>query len=173
MESKIWDLYTLAQDIIQRRCKDKCFHYGFETIEDCKDYVVRRMLHNKANVLQKFDGSKSSETTYLYTFVSSKIIDFFNSAAQKKRGFFNEDSINNMPDETVQEEDYSEIMEQIFSLLSPKETLYMKLFYLEGYSAKEIEQNVGRHTAKQINKILEGTRNKLKKTLGYSLEEIL
>lgn len=173
MDNKIWDLYSLAQKIIDKECLSKAYAYGHNTIEDCIDYVHRRMLLNKANVLKNYDESKSAEGTYLYKFVATKIIDFFNSAPQKNRVYLNEDSINDRPDEEIEFTDHSKIMEEIFAILKPKEKSYIIEFYLNELSAKEISNEYRVDTPKQVSKALESARNKVKRKLGYTLEDIL
>lgn len=173
MDNKIWELYVLAQKIIERECLSKAYAYGHNTIEDCIDYVHRRMLLNEAKVLKNYDESKSSTGTYLYKFVATKIIDFFNSSAQKHRVYLNEDSINNRPGAEVEFNDYNKLMEEIFAILKPKEKTYIIEFYFNELSAKEISAAYKVDTPKQVSKTLENARNKLKRKLGYKLEDIL
>ncbi len=173
---KVWELYALAVTIIKKLCTNKCSHLTIiDIVEECQDYIKRRLENNDFQALKNYDPTKGAkETTYLHTLISSRLIDFFNSA-KKEREISSEDSIRNSY--TIEDEvnDYSEILENVIKTLTYKEQTYIKYRYSDELSYKEIG-NIFGITDKQASKKLENIQKKLKRKLeklGFSLEDIL
>ena len=173
---KVWELYALAVTIIKKLCTNKCSHLTIiDIVEECQDYIKRRLENNDFQALKNYDPTKGAkETTYLHTLISSRLIDFFNSA-KKEREISSEDSIRNSY--TIEDEvnDYSEILENVIKTLTYEEQTYIKYRYSDELSYKEIG-NIFGITDKQASKKVENIQKKLRRKLeklGFSLEDIL
>ena len=173
---KVWELYALAVRIIKKLCTNKCSHLTItDIVEECQDYIKRRLENNDFQALKNYDPTKGAkETTYLHTLISSRLIDFFNSA-KKEREISAEDSISNSY--TIEDEvnDYSEILENVIKTLTYEEQTYIKYRYSDELSYKEIG-NIFGITDKQASKKVENIQKKLRRKLeklDYSLEDIL
>ena len=173
---KVWELYALAVTIIKKLCTNKCSHLTIiDIVEECQDYIKRRLENNDFQALKNYDPTKGAkETTYLHTLISSRLIDFFNSA-KKEREISSEDSIRNSY--TIEDEvnDYSEILENVIKTLTYEEQTYIKYRYNDELSYKEIG-NIFGITDKQASKKVENIQKKLRRKLeklDYSLEDIL
>ena len=172
---KVWELYAIATTIINKLCKNKCYHLGINVIEACYDYIRKRLENNQFQALEKYDPTKGAkEETYLYMLVSSRIIDYFNSS-QYKRELSNEASISNSY--TVEDEpnDDNQILDNFIAELSFKEQTYLQYRYNDELSFKEIGEILG-VTHKQASKKIENIQIKLRKKLkksNYSREDIL
>ena len=172
---KVWELYAIATTIINKLCKNRCYHLGINVIEACYDYIRKRLENNKFQALEKYDPTKGAkESTYLYILVSSRIIDYFNSS-QYKRELSNENSISNSFTTQNEPNDYDEILDDVIEELSFEEQTYLKYRYNDELSFKEIGTIFG-ITHKQASKKVENIQIKLRKKLekaNYSIEEIL
>lgn len=172
---KVWELYSIARKIIEKLCNKKCFHYGNDKIEDCQDYIARRLENNNFQALKNYDAGKGAKaSTYLHIVVSSRIIDFFNSAAHK-REFSDEDSISNSHDTEVMHNDYSDILDPFVSELTFEEQTYLQYRYNDEMSYKEIAGIFGIEE-KQASKKVENIQKKLKRRLdnsGYDFKDII
>lgn len=173
---KVWELYALATGIINKLCKNKCFHLGESIVEECYDYLRMRLEKNEFQALKNYDPSKGAkETTYLYMLVSSRIIDFMNSS-KHQRELIADDSINERSEELDSvEADVMEIAQKLLSMLKYEEQTYFKYRYVDELSYQEIG-DIFDLTAKQASKKLENIKNKLKtkaQKAGLRLEDIL
>lgn len=177
-----------CEDYVLKRISNKTYRYKTKTYKWTTHYRKLTFLDfqyqfnefshpsNQYQSLKNYDHSKgTSPKTYLNMLVASRIKDFLNSAPIR-REFVNEYSINNSVQENHREDNFTEIKEVIFSLLSDKEALYIEEFYLNSKTAKELASIYGVYTDIQILKILENARKKLKPKLqkmGYELEDLL
>jgi len=172
---KVWELYAIAIKIIEKLCTNKCQHISFDLIEECQDYIKRRLENNEFQALKNYDPTKGAkESSYLHMLISSRIIDFFNSA-KKEREISSEDSISNSYTLDDEVNDYDKILETLLETLSSEEQTYLKYFYIDELSYKEIG-NIFRITHKQASKKLENIRKKLKRKVAksnYRLEDII
>lgn len=172
---KVWELYAIAVTIIEKLCTNKCRHLSFDVIDECQDYIKRRLEKNEFQALKNYDPTKGAkESSYLHMLISSRIIDFFNSA-KKEREISSEDSISNSYTLEDEVNDYSEILENLMESLTFEEQTYLQYFYNDELSYKEIGQIFG-ITDKQASKKVENIQIKLKrkvKKLDYRLEDIL
>ena len=174
---KIWELYALATTIIQKLCQNKCRHLTIpDVIEECQDYIKRRIESNNFQALRKYDPNRGAkESSYLHTVISSRLIDFFNSA-KKNREISSEFSINSRSYEANEiPHDIAEILDSYISTLSNEEKLYIKLRFTDDLSYKEIGEIFG-ITHKQASKKLENIHKKLRTKIqksGLKLEDIL
>ncbi len=172
---KVWELYAIAVTIIEKLCTNKCRHLSFDVIDECQDYIKRRLEKNEFQALKNYDPTKGAkESSYLHMLISSRIIDFFNSA-KKEREISSEDSISNSFTLEDEVNDYSEILENLMESLTFEEQTYLQYFYNDELSYKEIGQIFG-ITDKQASKKVENIQIKLKrkvKKLDYRLEDIL
>ena len=171
---KIWDMYIIARELIEKLCKKKCYHLGVNTIEACYDYIQRRLEKDEFKEFKNYDSNKSKESTFLYTVISSRLIDFFNSAS-KKREIFDEVSISNSYYIEDKPNDVKEIIDKFIIQLSYEEQTYLQYFYNDGRSAKEIG-DIFLLTPKQVAKKIENIQIKLKRKFtkaNYSFEDII
>jgi len=174
---KVWELYAIAIKIIEKLCTNKCIHLSFDVIQDCQDYIKRRLENNEFQALKNYDPNNAKgakESTYLHMLISSRLIDFFNSS-KKEREISSEDSISNSY--TVEDEvnDYDEILEPILETLTYEEQTYLQYRYNDELSYKQIGDIFG-ITHKQASKKVENIHLKLKRKLektGLTLEDIL
>ena len=174
---KVWELYQIASKIIQKLCKNKCKHLGDNKIEACRDYINRRLEKNDFQALKNYDSSKGAkESTYLHMLISSRLIDFFNSAANK-REFLDDDSINNSYDTDTEEtpNEPNEILGNVVSELTFEEQTYLQYRYNDEMSYREIA-NIFGIEEKQASKKVENIQKKLKRKLnnsGYDFGDML
>ncbi len=173
---KVWELHAMATKLIKKICKYKCFHLGVDTVENCYDYIVRRIELNDFQALKNYDPSKGAkESTYLHMLIGSRLIDFFNSAKQK-REISNEDSINNNVTLDKEPSDYKEILDDfVSSELTFEEQTYLHYRYNDELSYKEIAAIFG-EGAKQSSKRVENIQKKLRRKLekaNYSFEDLI
>jgi RNA polymerase sigma-70 factor (ECF subfamily) len=176
----IWKLYKLALLIIEKICKDKCFYLSIvDIVEECQDYIKTRLESNNFQALKNYDPTRGAkETTYLYTLISSRLIDFFNSAKRKKE--IHIESKNSLVISIIDERDNNSlnldnILEKITSDLKAEEKTLLKLRYTDELSYKEIGEIIGKthkQVASKIEKILLKLRKKAQKE-GLKLEDIL
>jgi flagellin-specific chaperone FliS len=40
---KVWKLYEIATEIIEKLCENKCYHLGDNIIHQCYDYIRQRL----------------------------------------------------------------------------------------------------------------------------------
>jgi len=173
---KVWELYAIAITIIEKLCTNKCRHLTIsDVIEECQDYIKRRLENNEFQALKNYDPNKGAkESTYLHILISSRLIDFFNSA-KKEREISSEDSISNSYTIEDEENDYKEILESVIEELSYEEQTYLQYRYNDELSYKQIG-NIFGITHKQASKKVENIQIKLRRKLekmNYSLEDIL
>jgi RNA polymerase sigma factor (sigma-70 family) len=174
---KVWELYAIAVTIIEKLCKNKCQHLSFDVIDECNDYIKRRLENNEFQALKNYDPKHSKQakaSSYLHMLISSRLIDFFNSA-KYQREFSSEDSINNSYHIEDEANDYSDILENVIDLLSFEEQTYIQYRYNDELSYKQIGDIFG-ITHKQASKKVENIQIKLRKKLektNYTLEDIL
>lgn len=172
---KVWELYAIAIKIIDKLCTNKCRHLSFDVIDDCQDYIKRRLENNEFQALKNYDPSKGAkESTYLHLLISSRLIDFFNSA-KKEREISSEDSISNSYTLEDEVNDYEEILEPVLETLTYEEQTYLQYRYKDELSYKQIGSIFG-ITHKQASKKVENIQIKLKRKLekaSYRLEDIL
>ena len=173
---KVWELYAIAITIIEKLCTNKCRHLSFDVIAECQDYIKRRLENNEYQALKNYDLTKGTkESSYLHMLISSRLIDFFNSA-KKEREISSEDSISNSY--TIEDEvndDDNELLESVLEELTFEEQTYIKYRYNDELSYKEIG-NIFGITHKQASKKVENIQIKLRRKLeklNYSLEDIL
>jgi len=172
---KVWELYAIAIKIIEKLCTNKCQHISFDLIEECQDYIKRRLENNEFQALKNYDPTKGAkESSYLHMLISSRIIDFFNSA-KKEREISSEDSISNSYTLDDEVNDYDKILETLLEILSSEEQTYLKYFHIDELSYKEIG-GILKVTKEQVSKKLENIRKKLKRKVAksnYRLEDII
>lgn len=172
---KVWELYAIAVTIIEKLCTNKCRHLSFDVIDECSDYIKRRLENNEFQALKNYDPTKGAkESSYLHMLISSRIIDFFNSA-KKDREISSEDSISNSYTLEDEVNDYSEVLESVLETLSYEEQTYLQYRYNDELSYKEIA-NIFGITHKQASKKVENIRKKLKRKVAksnYRLEDII
>ena len=175
---KVWKLYAIAITIIEKLCTNRCSHLTIiDVIEECQDYIKRRLENNEFQALKNYDPTRGAkESTYLHTLISSRLIDFFNSA-KKDRELSSESSINNSSYERAEEleGDVKEIIDSFTEQLSFEEQTYLQYRYNDELSHKEIA-NIFGISEKQASKKLENIQIKLKRKLekaNYSLEDII
>ncbi len=172
---KVWKLYAIAIEIMEKLCTNKCQHISFDLIEECQDYIKQRLEKSDFQALKNYDPTKGAkESSYLHMLISSRIIDFFNSA-KKNREISSEISISNSYTLEDEVDDYSEVLETLLETLSYEEQTYLQYRYNDELSYKEIG-NIFGITHKQASKKVENIQIKLKRKLAksdYSLEDIL
>jgi len=175
---KVWELYPIAMTIIEKLCQNKCSHLSIsDVVEECQDYIKRRLENNEFQALKNYDPNHAKgakEETYLHMLISSRLIDFFNSA-KKEREISSEDSISNSY--TIEDEvnDYSEILEDVLQELTFEEQTYIKYRYTDELSYKQIGDIFGithKQASKKVENIQIKLKNKFKKS-GLTLEDIL
>lgn len=175
---KVWELYAIATKIIKKLCENKCSHLSItDVVEECQDYIKRRLENNEFQALKNYDPNNAKgakEETYLHMLISSRLIDFFNSA-KKEREISSKDSISNSY--TIEDEvnNYNEILEDVLEELTFEEQTYIKYRYTDELSYKEIG-NIFGITHKQASKKVENIQIKLKNKFqksGLTLEDIL
>ncbi|HHH37204.1 MAG TPA: sigma-70 family RNA polymerase sigma factor [Epsilonproteobacteria bacterium] len=171
---QIWKLYAKATETINRLCNKHCYHLGTETIEECSDYIKRRIESNDFQALRQYDPDRGAKAeTYLYMVVSKRIIDFFNSAKQK-RELSSESSINNSY--TEEEEGVeSEVLDEMIGMLSDEEQTYLQYRYYDRLSYKEIGAIFGlthRQAAKKVENIQIKLRKRFEKE-NYRFEDFI
>ena len=173
---KVWELYDIAITIIEKICQNRCSHLTIaDVVEECQDYIKRRLEKNEFQALKNYDPTKGAkESTYLHTLIGSRVIDFFNSS-KKKREISSEDSIRDSYTLDAEINDYDEILESVLEDLTYEEQTYLKYFYKDELSHKEIGDifdMTHQQASKKVENILRKLRTKLKKS-NYSLEDIL
>lgn len=174
---KVWELYQIASKIIQKICKNKCKHLGDNKIDACRDYIKRRLENNDFQALKNYDANKGAkESTYLHMLISSRLIDFFNSAANK-REFLDESSISNSYDTETEEisDEPNEILENFVSELTFEEQTYLQYRYNDEMSYREIANMFGIEE-KQASKKVENIQKKLRRRLdnsGYDFGDMI
>jgi len=174
---KVWELYAIAIKIIEKLCTNKCIHLSVDVIEECQDYIKKRLEKNEFQALKNYDPNNAKgakERTYLHMLISSRLIDFFNSA-KKEREISSEDSISNSYTLEDEVNDYDEILEPILETLTYEEQTYLQYRYNDELSYKQIG-NIFGITHKQASKKVENIHIKLKRKLekiGLTLEDIL
>jgi len=174
---KVWELYAIAVTIIEKLCTNKCRHLSFDVIEECQDYIKRRLEKNEFQALKNYDPNNSKgakEETYLHMLISSRLIDFFNSA--KKDEEFKRKIPNNVMLHIEDEvNDYDKVLKPLLEALSDEEKTYIKYRYTDELSYKEIAK-ILKITHTQASKKVENIQIKLKRGLqkvGLTLEEII
>ena len=175
---KVWELYALAITIIEKLCRNKCSHLSIiDIIEECQDYIKMRLENDDFQALKKYDPTKGAkESTYLYTLISSRLIDFFNSA-KKKWEISSESSINNISykEEYKLESDVEDILDRFIQQLKDEERLLLKYRYKDELTPKEIADilnQTNRQVSNRLEKIQLKLKNRMKKA-GFKLEDIL
>ena len=174
---KVWELYAIAIKIIEKLCTNKCRHLSFDVIDECQDYIKRRLENNEFQALKNYDPNNAKgakESTYLHMLISSRLIDYFNSA-KKEREISSEDSISNSYTLENEVNDYDEILEPVLETLTYEEQTYLQYRYNDELSFKQIGDIFG-ITHKQASKKVENIQIKLKRKLekeDYRLEDII
>jgi RNA polymerase sigma factor (sigma-70 family) len=175
---KVWELYAIATEIINKLCQNKCIHLGANIVEECYDYIRMRLEKDEFQALKNYDSNhdkKAKGDSYLYLLVSCRLIDFFNSS-KHQREISSVSSISNRSEsEEELQADVSEIIEELLEELNYEEQTYLKLCYTDEYSHKEIDEMFPYATSKASKK-LENIRIKLKRKLekaGLTLEDII
>ena len=173
---KVWELYAIAVTISEKLCTNKCRKLTIlDVIEECQDYIKRRLENNDFQALKNYDPSKGAkESTYLHMLISSRLIDFFNSA-KKEREISSEDSISNSYTLEDEVNDYNEILETVVEELTYEEKTYLQYRYNDELSYKQIGDIFGithKQASKKVANIQIKLRRKLEK-MNYTLEDIL
>ena len=172
---KVWELYAIATTIINKLCQNKCYHLGSSIVEECYDYIRMRLENNEFQALKNYDPTKGAkESTYLYTLIGSRLIDFMNSA-KHQRELSSEDSIRNSYTTEDEPNDYDKILNNVIETLTFEEQTYLQYRYNDELSYKEIGA-IFNITHKQASKKVENIQIKLKHKLkkeNYTLEDIL
>jgi RNA polymerase sigma factor (sigma-70 family) len=174
---KVWELYAISVKIIEKLCTNKCYHLGFDMVEDCNDYIKRRLEKNEFQALKNYDPNhekKAKAESYLYLLISSRLIDFFNSSKHQRELSLG-DSIREVESIEAESNDYNEILERVIGELTYQEQTYIQYCYNDELSHKEIGA-IFNITEKQASKKLENIRIKLRRKLkktNQSLEDIL
>jgi RNA polymerase sigma factor (sigma-70 family) len=174
---KVWELYAIAITIIEKICRNKCSHLTItDVIEECQDYIKKRLEKDSFQALKNYDPTKGAkESTYLYTLISSRLIDFFNSA-KKEREISSESSITNKSyEESELPADVEDILERFTSQLSFEEQTLLQYRYNDELSYREIGAIFGmthKQASSKIEKIQLKLRKKMKKA-GLSFEVII
>jgi len=57
---KVWELYAIAIEIIKKLCTNKCIHLSVDIIEECQDYIKKRLEKNEFQALKNYDLTKQS-----------------------------------------------------------------------------------------------------------------
>ena len=175
---KVWELYAIAVSIIEKLCYNKCSHLTIvDVIEECQDYIKGRLENNEFQALKNYDahhekGAKAE--SYLYMLISSRLIDFFNSA-KHQRELSSEASISNSYTTDSEPNDYNEILDDVIEELTYEEQTYIQYRYTDELSYKEIGA-IFNLTYKQVAKKVENIQIKLRKKLekkNHTLEDIL
>lgn len=137
----------------------------------------RRLENNEFQALKNYDPNNAKgakESTYLHMLISSRLIDYFNSA-KKEREISSEDSISNSYTLENEVNDYDEILEPVLETLTYEEQTYLQYRYNDELSFKQIGDIFG-ITHKQASKKVENIQIKLKRKLekeDYRLEDII
>jgi len=174
---KVWELYEIATKIIEKLCENKCYHLGDNIIQQCYDYIRQRLEKDEFQALKKYDPKhhkKAKEKSYIHMLVSSRLIDFFNSA-KHQRELLVMDSIREVESIEAPINDYNEILDNLLEELNSEEKTYLQYRYNDELSYKEIGAIFGL-SHKQASKKVENIQIKLRKKLeksNYSLEDIL
>jgi len=174
---KVWELYAIAVKIIEKLCTNKCRHLSFDIIDECNDYIKRRLENNEFQALKNYNPNHEKEAkaeSYIYLLISSRLIDFFNSS-KHQRELSVMDSIREVESIETEPNDYNEILDDVIGQLSYKEQTYIQYRYTDELSYKEIGA-IFNITEKQAMKKMENIRIKLRKKLektNHSLEDIL
>ena len=176
---KVWQLYLEAIEVIEKKCQNKCYHLGYNVIQECIDYIKDRLINNDFKDLKRYNPNHKSgakPTTYLHTLIRDRLIDFFNSA-KKRREFSAKDSISNgsYKDEEAIDYETIELIKDIIQELSFEEQVYIQYKYYDGLSHEEIGR-VFNKTRKQVDKKIENIKIKLKrklKKIGLDLKDLV
>jgi len=175
---KVWELYAIAVGIIEKLCYNKCSHLTIvDVIEECQDYIKGRLENNEFQALKNYDANHekgAKAESYLYMLISSRLIDFFNSA-KHQRELSVIDSIREVESIETEPNDYSEILDELIEELTYEEQTYIQYRYNDELSYKEIGA-IFNLTEKQSAKKVENIRIKLRKKLeksNHTLEDIL
>ena len=173
---KVWELYAIATEIINKLCENRCVHLGASIVEECYDYIRMRLENNEFQALKNYDPTKGAkESTYLYMVVSFRIIDFINSP-KHQRELIADDSIKERSKESdTLESDVKKILDGVIQQLSYEEQTYLQYRYKDELSHEEIG-NIFGLTEKQASKKIENIQIKLKRKLkkkNHKLEDIL
>jgi len=175
---KVWELYQQATEIIKKLCQRKCS--GRE--ERCEDYIKDRLESNNFKTLKNYDPNHqkgATASTFLHIVVNSRLIDFVNSATERREKTYDpsiidvdsQDARENIAQNTIE----TEILDEAIYSLNDKDKLYLKFCYEDELSPAEIADIVG-GTAKNVSNHIGRVHAKLKKILeakNYTLEDLL
>ena len=175
---KIWELYQKATEIIKKLCQRKCS--GRE--ERCEDYIKERLERNDFKSLKNYDTNHkkgATASTFLHILLNSRLIDFVNSASERKEKLYDpsiievdsQDARENIAQNTIE----TEILDKAIESLNDKDKLYLKFRYKDELSYLEIANIVG-GTSKNVSNHIGKVHAKLKKDLekkNYRLEDLL
>ena len=176
----LWDLYEKATTLIDRLCVNKCHHLVANAIEGCRDYIRERLEKNEFQALKNYDPSKGvKDTTYLYMLISSRLIDYMNSAQRKRESAYGS-SISDIDEststlDTLLQEEQSEAIQEVFSQLKESEMNFIQMFHLSKLSHEVIGRKLNIST-KESSKRTVKARNRLEFLLdqaGYNIKDIL
>ena len=173
---KVWELYAIATKIIEKLCENKCYHLGHNIIENCYDYIRKRLEKDNFKALKKYDphnAQGAKESTYLHMLVSSRLIDFFNSAPHKRELLVMSSISDRSQEDNIT--DYCEIVDDICETLTYEEQTYLQYRYTDELSYKQIGDIFGithKQASKKVENIQKKLKNKFKKS-GLTLEDIL
>jgi len=157
INSKTWELYGLAQSIIEKLCNKKCLHIG--KIDECIDYINNMLINNNLNILQIYDEKKgATQYSYLYTIVLSRLIDFLNGLKLKQE-------ISGLDMSYFSYDDTEEIyIKELIKELSFEEQFYIK-HYIEDIA---LEKN-----SKTLFNFIKGLSSEEQFNIVYYMQDII
>lgn len=163
------DFFINYSNLIYSAIRRTFLHYNYqftnEDIEDCYSSISIKILSQKKQIENNFNEEKSKFTTYLSVLCTNRTIDYLNANKYKYLHVDVKESLLISNDDNLML-DIDKFLES--NLLSDREKLVLKLFYMKELSSREISKilNISDNTVrvtkkKAIDKLKEEYNNEL------------
>ena len=135
------DFFINYSKLIYSNIRRTFLHYNYqftnEDIEDCYSSITIKVLSQKQQIENNFNEEKSKFTTYLSVLCTNRTIDYLNANKYKYSHVEDKESLLMFNDENLAL-DVDKFLES--RLLSDREKLVLKLFYMKELNSKEISK---------------------------------
>lgn len=135
-----WDnFFVNYSNLIYSNIRRTFLHYNFqfvnEDIEDCYSSITIKILSQKKQIENNYNEEKSKFTTYISVLCTNRTIDYLNANKYKYSHVGEQESLLIANDEGLML-DIDKFLES--GVLSDREKLVLKLFYMKELTSKEI-----------------------------------
>ena len=135
-----WDNFFINySNLIYAAIRRAFVHYNYkfvnEDIEDCYSLVAIKILSQKEQIEKNYNDEKSKFSTYLSVLTTNRTIDYLNANKYKYTHVEEKESLLVIKEENLSL-DTDKFLES--KLLSDREKIVLKLFYMKELSSKEI-----------------------------------